>query len=108
VPLGFAAVKDPDYSGGLKPGGQLSFAEEPLGDPWLLRQVDVQELHRHVQIEIPVTALVDNTHPSLADRGEKLESSDAGESQIGIVGHLETRILVLLELKESMQSVEEW
>ena len=87
VPVGLAAVEDADDARRLEAGGQPGLAEEPVGDAGLLREVGVQELDRHVEVEVAVAAPVDDAHAPLADPREELAPPDGGQSQVRIVGH---------------------
>jgi hypothetical protein len=69
IPIGDAAIEDPDNPGRLEPGGESGLAEKPRGGIGPLRQVRVQELDCHVEIEVAVPSPVDDTQPALADPG---------------------------------------
>ena len=58
--------------------------------PGFCGEVGVQELDRHVEVEVAVAAPVDDAHAPLADPREELAPANVGQSQVRIVGHAGT------------------
>ena len=67
VSLGHPAVKNADDPWRMETGCEAGLAEEAFGDTRLLCQVGVEELHCHIEVEVPVSALIDDTHTPFAE-----------------------------------------
>src|SRR5262249_10875420 len=90
VPLGFAAVEYADDPWRLDASGQPRFPQKALGASRVLRQVRFQEFDRHIQIQVPMTAFIDDPHPSPTDGRQNVAVANTSQPQVGIVRHVQT------------------
>ena len=92
MPGGLAAVEHAHDGRVIQSRGQSGLAEEPLGTGRLLDQMGVQELDRHIQVQVLVMPLVDHTHAAFTKTLKNLAVANAGELQIGIIQHAGPRL----------------
>ena len=87
MPRCFSTIEHAHNGRMVQSGGYARLAKKSLSNRSALNQMRVQELDRHVEIEILMVPAIHDAHTAFAQTRQDPAVTDTRELHVGIVGH---------------------